>query len=140
MKMASWIVLTIVGLLIALFSFGSMGVAYMGAASSDLITGTTSLADLSLSEDVATALRGRRGTAAAYGFAFATMFLIIVLGPYRKGEVWAWWALLCPTVVLVGILALRIPTLGASQGVSTGVVLLVAVGIGLLLDVRRLMR
>lgn len=42
---------------------------------------------------VATALLGIRGTSAAYGAAFGVLFLAVVLGPYRRGDAWAWKAL-----------------------------------------------
>ena len=138
MKTASWILLTVVALLIVLPSMGSTFIAYFGAASNDVITGSTTLEDLQINEEAATALRGRRGTAAAFGLGFATLLLFVILGPYRKGALWAWWAILCSTAVVAGLMLLRIPALGTSQGATTGGILLVAVLVGLLLDVRRL--
>ncbi len=78
MKTASWILLALVGALTLLGSLGSIGPA--------------SLAELSAGRpDVATAVRARRATAAAYGAGFATLLLLIARGPYRRGDVWAWW-------------------------------------------------
>ncbi|MFQ5739928.1 MAG: hypothetical protein ACE5JX_13040 [Acidobacteriota bacterium] len=138
MRTISWILLVVAGLLIVLGSSASAGLAYFGSPSNDIITGSSSLADLSLGDDVATALRARRGTAASFGLGFATFFLFVVLGPYRKGAVWAWWAILCSTALLAAAIVLRVPTLGTSQGVATGVILLLVVIVALLLDVRRL--
>lgn len=138
MKTASWILLTLVASLIILGSLGSMFIAYFGAPANDIISRTTTLEDLQVDEETAKALRGRRGTAAAFGAGFATLSLFVILGPYRKGEAWAWWGLLCSTVVLAGYMLLRIPALGISQGASTGGLILVVVLVGLLLDIKRL--
>jgi hypothetical protein len=93
---------------------------------------------------VATALRARRATAAAYGAGFATLFLAIVLGPYRRGDVWAWWAVAAGTVVVSVLILLRIPLLGLQLGstaggtATTAIIQLVVVGLGLALGSGRL--
>lgn len=138
MKTASWILLTLVAALIVLGSLGSMFVAYFGDASIDVILPSTSLADLQVGNETAAALRGRRATAAAFGLGFSTLLLFVILGPYRKGGLWAWWAILCSTVAVSGIMLLRVPVLGISQGASTGGLILVVVLVGLLLDIKRL--
>ncbi len=138
MRLVSWILLTLAILLFALGSFASIFVAYVAPPSNDGITPSVTLESLGLDSDVATALRGRRGTAAALGMALATLLLCVILGPYRKGQVWAWWAILLAVAVFAAFTALRIPTLGTSQGVSTAVILLVVVLVALLLDFRRL--
>jgi hypothetical protein len=66
------------------------------------------------------------------------MFLLVVLIPYRRGEVWAWWAILIATLVLSVMIWLRVPTLGITLGASTGYTQLVVVVVALLLDVKRL--
>src|SRR5215510_6810942 len=100
MKTASWILLAVVGLLTLLGSVVSLAIAY--GTERDQI-GPASLTELAAGRpDIATAVRARRATAAAYGAGFATLFLAIVLGPYRRGEVWAWWALLAGTLVVSG--------------------------------------
>ena len=138
MRTLSWILLMIVSVLVALVSISSVAISYFAPESSDLIVGPTSLKDLNLSDEVSKAFRGRRATAAAYALGFASFMLFVVLGPYRKGSVWAWWAILVSTVLLSSILVLRIPTLGISQGATTGIFLLVTIVIALLMDVRRL--
>lgn len=138
MRTASWILLTLVTLLIALGGLGSTFIAYFGAPSADAITPSMTLESLQVGEETATALRGRRGTAGAFAIAFASLLLFVILGPYRKGSLWAWWAILCSTSLLAGFAALRIIALGTSQGVSTYGILLAVVVIGLLLDVKRL--
>ncbi len=140
MKTVSWILLAVLGVLILLGGLASMAVAYFADTTNDVIVGSISLQSLNQSEEVVSALRGRRGTAAAFSLGFATLLLFTVVGPYRRGEVWAWWAILCSVVVLAAVILMRIPLLGVSQGSSTGGVLLIFVGVALLLDIRRLSR
>jgi len=85
MKTASWVILLVAGALTLLGSLVSLGLAYSSAR--DQI-GPASLAELSVGRpEVATAVRARRATAAAYAAGFATLFLAITLGPYRRGDV-----------------------------------------------------
>jgi hypothetical protein len=142
MKTASWIILVVVGALTLLGSLVSLGLAY-GSAQDQI--GPASLAELSVGRPaVATAVRARRATAAAYAAGFATLFLAITLGPYRRGEVWAWWALLAGMLVLSVLTLLRVPFLGIRLGapgagtVLTTLVQLVVVGLGLALGAGRL--
>jgi len=148
MKTASWVLLAVVGVLTLLGSVGSLVVAY--GTERDQI-GPASLAELSAGRpDVATAIRARRATAAAYGVGFATLFLAIVLGPYRRGEVWAWWALLGGMLVVSLLIVLRVALLGvplsapsAVTGAGTAlsaILQLVIVVLGLALDAGRLRR
>jgi hypothetical protein len=139
MRIASWVLLTLVGGLNLLASLGSSWVAYQ--------TGQDQIGPVSLSElaggrpEVATAIRARRGTAAAWAAGFATLFLFIVLGPYRRGDVWAWWAVLAGALVVALLLLARIPFLGTrGGGAGAGAVLISAVVVALLLDVRRLLK
>jgi len=134
MKKASWIVLLVVGLLVLVVSLISSGVALRG----DWPIGPTTLNKLeTVVPGVGAPLRGARGTAAAFAAAYGVLFLTIVLGPYRRGETWAWWALLGSSVVLASLVLLRVPFLGAILGVSTAITVLVLVLLGLLLDLGR---
>ena len=136
MKTASWVILVVVGALMLLASLVSLGVAY--GSTSDQI-GSVSLSDLSAGRpEVVTAVRARRATAAAYAAGFATLFLAIILGPYRRGDVWAWWALAAGTLVVSVLILLRVAFLGTQQGAPPAGVLLVAVGLGLALGSGRL--
>ncbi len=138
MRIASWVLLALVGGLTLLASLGSSWVAYQ--------TGQDQIGPVSLSElaggrpEVATAIRARRGTAAAYAAGFATLFLFIVLGPYRRGDVWGWWALLVGALVVALLSLARIPLLGTRAGAAAGGVLIAVVVVALLLDVRRLFK
>ncbi|HET8644431.1 MAG TPA: hypothetical protein VFO85_03005, partial [Vicinamibacteria bacterium] len=88
--------------------------------------------------DVATGVRARRGTAAAYASAYAVLFLFVVLVPYRRGEVWAWWAVLAGALTIALLTWLRVPLLHTRLGAGAGSVLLGATALGLLLDAGRL--
>jgi len=136
MKTASWIILVVVGALTLLGSLVSLGRAYSSAG--DQI-GPASLAELSVGRpEVATAVRARRATAAAYAAGFATLFLAITLGPYRRGDVWAWWALAAGTLVVSVLILLRVPFLGIRLGASAALVQLVVAGLGLALGAGRM--
>jgi hypothetical protein len=136
MRTASWVILAIVGALTLLGSMASCVVAYRAR---DEQIGPTSLSQLTGGmPELGVALRARRATAAAYAAGFATFLLAITLGPYRRGDVWAWWALLVGTLVMsVGSL-LRVPLLGTRAGAAAALLTLVGVGLGLALDARRL--
>ena len=136
MKTASWIILVVVGALMLLGSLVSLGIAY--GSTQDQI-GPASLAELSVGKpEVATAVRARRATAAAYAAGFATLFLAITLGPYRRGDVWAWWALAAGTLVVSVLILLRVPFLGIRLGAPAALVQLVVVGLGLALGAGRM--
>ncbi len=135
MKRASWVVLFVQGLLILLLSLLSAFNAYWR----NWAIGPTTLTKIEMvAPGTEVALRGSRATAAAFGVGFAVLFLTVVLGPYRRGEVWAWWALLGSMLSLAVVVLLRIPLLGTTLGTTPAVVPLVVVLVGLLLDLGRL--
>ncbi len=143
MKTASWILLALAGVLILVFSLVSVARAYGTSADS---LGGVSVSKLSEGRpDVETAIRSRRATAAAYSAGFATLFLLITLVPYRRGEVWAWWALLVGMLVVSGLILLRVPLLNTGLAGSSGggtavasLIQLLLVGVGLALGAGRL--
>jgi hypothetical protein len=136
LKTASWVILTIMGALVVLASVISAWLAYSG---SDYPIGAVSLASIAAAhEGVGPALRGIRGTSAAYAGAYGVLFLAIVLGPYRRREVWAWWAILGSVSALAIITAVRVPTLGVVRGVGAAVIQLAVALVAVLLDVGRL--
>jgi hypothetical protein len=137
MKTASWILLAIVGSLLLLVSFASAGLAYRGEYT--IGPGLVKIQDVAAGRaDVLEGLRGIRGTSAAYAAGFAAMFLAIVLGPYKRGDVWAWWALLAAVLLVVAVSLARIPLLGSRWGIGTAVTPMGLALLGLLLDVKRL--
>lgn len=138
MKTASWVLLALVGALTLFGSLVSLRVAYSGGPD-EFGPGGPKLADVELwNPELATALRGRRGTASAFAATYATLLLFTVLGPYRRGEVWCWWAILAASLLLAGLTAMRIPLLGTQLGVGAHVTQFGVVSVALLLDVRRL--
>lgn len=140
MRTVSWILLTVLSVLMIAVCIGSIAIAYFGSPSNDVIVGSTSLADLDLAPEVASALRGRRGTAASLGLGFSVFLFLASVGPYRKGDSWAWWAVLCSTAAMALASFLRIPGLGISQGATTSVLMLGVVVVALLLDIKRILR
>jgi len=148
MKTTSWVLLALVGVLTLLGSVASLTIAY--GTDRDQI-GPVSLTELSAGKpEVATAIRARRATAAAYGVGFATLFLVIVLGPYRRGEVWAWWGLLggmlvvsVPIILRAVFLGVQLSAPSAVTGAGTAlsaILQLVIVALSLALDTARLRR
>lgn len=136
MKTASWILLAIVGSLTLLVTFLSAYIGYRGEY--QIGPGEVKVQDVAAGRaDVLEGLRGIRGTSAAYGAGYAALFLAIVLVPYKRGEVWAWWALLAAVVLVMIVSVARIPMLGSSWGIGTSVTPAVIMLVGLLLDVKR---
>ena len=138
MRTASWVVLAVVGALFLLGGLVSTYIAYGGADDPLLPGGPTVSAVDAVHPGLATALRGRRATAAAFALAYGVLWLYVVLVPYRRGEVSSWWALLAASLALGIVIMLRVPVLGTRLGAATGLLQLVVVVVGLLLDVRRL--
>jgi hypothetical protein len=137
MKKASWIVLAVAGSAFILISLVSAIHAYN--KSDDYGIGGRRLSKVAAGDEaVATALRGIRGTSAAFAAGYGVLFLAIVLTPYRRGEVWSWWALLAGSGMVLVIALLRIPFLNTTLGVSAGATQFTLSLVGLLLDVRRL--
>lgn len=137
MRTVSWVLLALVGLATLGLSFVSASVAYRVSVQERI--GPATLDEVAAGRtEVATALRARRGTAAAYAAAYATLFLFIVLGPYRRGDRWSWWALLAGSLVLAAIALSRVPLLGTRLGAGAAAVPVGIVIVALLLDVGRL--
>jgi hypothetical protein len=138
LRMVSWIVLTLFGILLLLGAVGSAATAMtrgpdqFGPVSMNELTGGN--------DEVIGILHARRLTSAAYASGFAVLFLLIVVIPYRRGEVWAWWALLLGTCVTAGLYILRVPTIGVTLGAQIGYMMLGFVVVALLLDISRLKR
>ncbi len=136
MKTASWILLALAGALTLLGSLASLSNAYFD--------GTERFAGVSIdvlangNADVITALRARRATAAAYAAGFAAFLLVLTLGPYRRGEPWAWYAILVGTLTETLLTFGRIPFLGTRAGTGMALAQFVVVGLGLALGAGRL--
>jgi hypothetical protein len=140
LRTVSWVLLGLVATLVLFGSLTSAWLAYVGDPSMDVFgEGGPSVQDVSAwRADVATGVRARRGTAAAYASAYAVLFLVIALVPYRRGDVWAWWALLGGALTVAVLTWLRVPLLHTRLGASAGAGLLGVTALGLLLDAGRL--
>ena len=131
---AGWVLTLIVGLLITLGGLGSMFVAYRVPEES--ISGV-SLADMAkLNPDLPTALKARRATAASLAITTGLLVCWIALTAYKKGEKWAWYALLSSIGIGTILSMLRISLLGTSSGVGTAAVLAGLLLIALLISFR----
>lgn len=136
MKKASWILLTVLGVAITLLSLVSATHAYR--SQDDYAIGDSRVTRIAGSDaGLALALRGIRGTSAAYAAAYGVLFLAVVLGPYRRGEAWAWRALLVAGLVQAALVLLRVPLLDTQRGVSAAVTQTVILAVGLLLGLGR---
>jgi hypothetical protein len=119
---ASWVLLVLMSVGVALASIGSISVAYGGG---DDNFGGVRLEDIrtAMGDEMAKALRARRATAASWSFAAAILSGWIALVPYRRGQRWAWWALLAFSLPHFASLA-RVIAIGTSLGAATsGIVL-----------------
>jgi len=135
LRTASWVMLAVVGVLVLLVSLSSAGLAYRG----DFPVGGVSIGEIASGRDaVLIGLRGARGTAAAWGAAWAVLFLAVVVGPYRRGDVASWWGILASLVALSAVAGARVLFIGLQPGAGTPLVLLVLGIVALLLDVKRL--
>jgi len=135
---ASWLILVVVGAALLLGSFASLRVAYQGTQ--DSLTQSVTLDKLQEigGEEAVKAFKGRRATAATWAIGYALLMLIVVLGPYRRGERWAWWALLI-SMGLSQLLSLaRSPMLGTTQGLNTSAIILAFTLLGLMAGAPRL--
>jgi hypothetical protein len=135
MRKVSWILLAVVGVLVLLVSVISANLAYRG----DFPVGGVSIVEIASGRDaVLEGLRGSRGTAAAWAAAWAALFLAVVFGPYRRGDIGTWWGLLASVLVLAAVVGARGLFLKSQAGTSAALIILVLVLVGLLLDVKRL--
>ena len=135
LRTVSWIILAGVGVFLLRLSLLSARVAYV--TQDEGIAGVR-LSASGLPDAVQKAILAQRGTAAAFAAAFATLFVVVAIGPYRKGDRWSWYALLASAATLSLLVVPRIHTLGTKAGVSAPLYFLGIVALGLLLDVKRL--
>jgi hypothetical protein len=135
LRTASWVFLAVIGVLVLLVSMISANLAYRG----DYPIGGVTISEIASGRDaVLEGLRGVRGTSAAWAAAWAVLFLSVVLGPYRRGDVGTWWGILASVVVLGAVVGARALFLTSQAGTGAAVIILVLVLVGLLLDVKRL--
>ena len=135
LRTVSFVLLALVGVLVLLGSLASASLAYRG----DFPIAGVSIADVASGrEAVLLGLRGARGTAAAWAAAWAALFLAVVFGPYRRGDVATWWGILVSVIVLAAVAGARVALIGVRPGIEAPLILLGIVLVALLLDVKRL--
>jgi hypothetical protein len=136
LRTVSWVLLALVGVLVLLGSLDSANLAYRGMYP---VAGVSITDIASGREVVLLGLRGVRGTAAAWAAAWATLFLAVVFGPYRRGDVATWWGILASVLVLGAVVGIRVLVIRAQAGIGEPLALLAIVLVALLLDVKRVL-
>lgn len=140
---ASWVLLLVLAGALTFFSLLSLSNAYF-AAGDVLYSGDSGGATVRVGleeirqiggDETVKAFRGRRATAAAWAAGAGILAALVTFFPYRRGERWAWWALLL-SVGLSQFLSLgRLVTLGTSSGASASGIILAMLLLGLLAGV-----
>src|SRR5687768_17179709 len=84
-----WVLLLLLATALTILSISSTYIPL--AAQPDGVTSSVTIDDIGAktSPEVATALRGRRVTAATWALAYGLMLWWVLLVPYRRGERWA---------------------------------------------------
>ena len=144
---ASWIILLIVAGVIVLLSMNSLFRAYTNAPDNltsgytlDKIRETGDQIREHGGEDAVKAFKGRRATAATWALGYWLLAIFVVAVPYRRGERWAWWALLLSLGLSQGLSLLRAPMLETTHGAGAPAVLLALTLLALLAAVPRFFR
>ena len=134
---ASWVVLLVLAALLTFASANAMSVPLRRAP--DQLTPAYSVAQLASADpEAADAVRGRRVTAATWALGYALLMAFLVLVPYRRGERWAWWALLVSLGGSQLLSLLRVPMLGTTLGAAAAGIPLAVLALGLLLGAPRM--
>jgi len=131
-----WVLLLLMATALTLLSINSTYIPL--TAQPDGVTSSVTINDIGAktSPEVATALRGRRVTAATWALAYGLLLWGVLLVPYRRGERWAWWAILISIVISQLLSLARIPMLDTQQGAAASAILLGIALVGLLLGAR----
>jgi hypothetical protein len=121
---ASWVILLVVSGAIVLFSCLSLWRAYTGKP--DGLTREYSLTQIQEQggDQAVKAFRGRRATAATFAIGYALLALAVTWIPYRRGEKWAWWALLVSLGLSQFLSLVRAVMLVTGEGLNTPATLL----------------
>ena len=138
--LASWVILLALSALLIFFSLNSLSVAYFGKQDTLVaitegdqmrVIGLEKIKEIAGDEGVK-AFKARRATAATWAFGCALLSAFVAFFPYRRGEKWAWWALLL-SLGLSQLLSLgRAITIGTTQGASASGIILSFVLLGLI--------
>ncbi len=131
-----WALLLLLAAALTLLSINSTYIPLVSRP--DGVTSSVTIDDIGAktSPEVATALRGRRVTAATWALAYGLILWGVLLFPYRRGERWAWWAVLLSVVASQLLSLARVPVLGTRQGAGASAALTGVALVGLLLGAR----
>ena len=138
--MTSWVILLVVSVAIVLLSAQSLWVAYSGGGDALIPGYTLTQIGEHAGEDAIKAFRGRRATAASWAFGYGLLALVVTLVPYRRGEKWAWWALLLSIGLSQLFSMFRVIAVGSSVGAGTAAALFAFVLLGLLAGAPRVFK
>ena len=138
--LASWVILFVVLTATAILAAQSLRIAYTGPQDNISQGYTLDQVRATGGDDAVKALKGRRATAATWALGYALLGLVVVLVPYRRGERWAWWALLVSLGLSQGLSLLRAPMLETTHGAGAPAVLLALTLLALLAAVPRFFR
>ncbi|HEU4387310.1 MAG TPA: hypothetical protein VFV34_05900 [Blastocatellia bacterium] len=136
---ASWVLLLFLSAATALLSLQSMYVSYSGISESFGATTTEQLREAG-GEPLVKALRARRATASTFSLAFAILSGWVAVVPYRRGERWAWWALLVAGGVPHFLSLGRVIAIGTTLGAAASGTSLAFLLLGLLAGVPKIFR
>jgi len=133
-----WVLLLLLAAALTLLSINSTYIPLVSQP--DGVTSSVTIDDIGAktSPEVATALRGRRVTAATWALAYGLMLWGVLLVPYKRGERWAWWTILLSIVVSQLLSLARIPMLDTQQGAAASAFLIGIALVGLLLGARHM--
>jgi hypothetical protein len=128
-----WVILLFLATTLTLLSINSTYIPL--SAQPDGVTSSVTIDNIGAktSLEVATALRGRRVTAATWALAYGLLLWGVLIIPYKRGERWAWWAILLSVVVSQLLSLARIPLLDTRQGTAASAILIGMALVGLLL-------
>lgn len=136
--LASWVILLVVSAGITLFSVQSVFVAYSKAEENLTQEYSTAQIKEQGGEDAFKAFKGRRVTAATWALGYALLAMAVTLVPYRRGEQWAWWALLVAMGLSQILSIARAVTIPTTSGAGTSGVLLAFTLLGLMAGAPRM--
>jgi hypothetical protein len=136
--LASWVILLVVSVLIALASAGSLIQGYSNTEENLTPNYSTLQMKEQGGEEAFKAFKARRVTAATWALAYALLAIAVTLVPYRRGEQWAWWALLAAIGISQILSMARAVTVMTTSGAGTAGVLLAFMLLGLMAGAPRM--
>lgn len=129
-----WILLLLLGLVIAGGGVASLLVAYRGA--DDPIVGVKLERMAEVHPDLPKALRGRRATASSFAISYGILLMWVAATAYKRAEKWAWYSSLTSLGFGSLLSLLRVPVLDTTLGVPVAGGLLAILAIALAVSYR----